>query len=32
LLARSKADATLAKPFDNAELLGAVDKLLTVPA
>ena len=32
LLARSKADATLAKPFDNAELLAAVDKLLKVAA
>ena len=30
LLARSKADATLAKPFDNADLLAAVDKLLKV--
>jgi CheY-like chemotaxis protein len=30
LLARSKADATLAKPFDNADLLAAIDKLLTV--
>jgi two-component system chemotaxis response regulator CheY len=32
LLARSKADATLAKPFDNADLLAAVDKLLKVTA
>lgn len=32
MLARSKADATLAKPFDNAELLGAVDKLLKITA
>lgn len=32
LLARSKADATLAKPFDNSELLAAVDKLLKVAA
>ena len=30
MLARSKADATLAKPFDNAELLAVVDKLLKV--
>lgn len=32
LLARSKADATLAKPFDNADLLAAIDKLLKVTA
>jgi two-component system chemotaxis response regulator CheY len=32
MLARSKADATLAKPFDNADLLAAVDKLLMVTA
>ena len=32
MLARSKADATLAKPFDNSELLAAVDKLLRVEA
>lgn len=32
MLARSKADATLAKPFDNSELLAAVDKLLKVEA
>lgn len=32
MLARSKADATLAKPFDNAELLAVVDKLLKVEA
>lgn len=32
LLARSKADATLAKPFDNADLLAEVDKLLKVNA
>ncbi len=32
LLARSKADATLAKPFDNAELLAVVDRLLKVTA
>ena len=32
LLAKSKADATLAKPFDNAELLAEVDKLLKVHA
>ena len=32
MLARSKADATLAKPFDNADLLAAVDKLLKVAA
>ena len=32
MLARSKADATLAKPFDNADLLAAVDKLLKVTA
>jgi DNA-binding response OmpR family regulator len=28
MLARNKADATLAKPFDNSELLAVVDKLL----
>ena len=32
LLAKSKADATLAKPFANAELLAEVDKLLKVHA
>jgi CheY-like chemotaxis protein len=32
LLARSKADATLAKPFDNADLMAEVDKLLKVVA
>jgi two-component system, response regulator, stage 0 sporulation protein F len=32
MLARSKADETLAKPFDNADLLAAVDKLLMVTA
>ena len=32
MLARSKADATLAKPFDNTELLAAVGKLLKVEA
>lgn len=32
MLARSKADATLAKPFDNADLLAVVDRLLKVPA
>ncbi|QDM15415.1 response regulator [Tardiphaga sp. vice352] len=32
MLARKKADATLAKPFDNSELLAAVDKLLKVEA
>lgn len=32
MLARSKADATLAKPFDNADLLAAVDQLLKVAA
>jgi two-component system chemotaxis response regulator CheY len=32
MLARSKADATLAKPFDNADLLAAVDRLLKVTA
>jgi CheY-like chemotaxis protein len=32
LLARSKADATLVKPFDNADLLAAIDKLLKVTA
>jgi CheY-like chemotaxis protein len=32
LLARSKADATLAKPFDNADLLAEVNKLLKVNA
>jgi CheY-like chemotaxis protein len=31
MLARSKADATLAKPFDNADLLAVVDRLLKVP-
>ena len=31
-LARNKADATLAKPFDNADLLSEVDKLLKVEA
>jgi CheY-like chemotaxis protein len=30
LLARTKADAILAKPFDNADLLAAVDQLLKV--
>ena len=29
---RSKADAILAKPFDNADLLGAIDKLLKLIA
>lgn len=28
LLAKSKADASLAKPFDNADLIATVDKLL----
>jgi CheY-like chemotaxis protein len=28
MLAKTKADAALAKPFDNAELLAAVDKLV----
>jgi CheY-like chemotaxis protein len=28
LIARSKADAVLAKPFENADLLATVDKLL----
>lgn len=32
MLARSKADATLAKPFDNADLLAVVDRLLKVNA
>jgi CheY-like chemotaxis protein len=32
MLARSKADATLAKPFDNADLLAAIDRLLKVNA
>jgi two-component system chemotaxis response regulator CheY len=32
MLARSKADATLAKPFDNADLIAMVDKLLGHPA
>ena len=32
MLARNKADATLAKPFDNADLLAEVDKLLKVIA
>jgi CheY-like chemotaxis protein len=32
MLARNKADATLAKPFDNAELLAAIDTLLKVTA
>ena len=30
LLARGKADAVLAKPFDNADLLATVDRLLKV--
>jgi CheY-like chemotaxis protein len=32
MLARSKADATLAKPFDNSELVQAIDRLLKVVA
>lgn len=32
MLARSKADATLVKPFDNADLLAVVDRLLKVNA
>lgn len=32
MLARNKADATLAKPFDNSELLAVVDNLLNVNA
>jgi CheY-like chemotaxis protein len=32
MLARSKADAILAKPFDNADLLAAIDKLIKVTA
>jgi CheY-like chemotaxis protein len=32
MLARSKADATLAKPFDNSELLATIDRLLKVAA
>ena len=32
MLVCSKADATLAKPFDNTELLAAVGKLLKVEA
>lgn len=32
MLARNKADATLAKPFDNADLLAEVDKLLKINA
>jgi two-component system chemotaxis response regulator CheY len=32
MLARNKADATLAKPFDNADLIAEVDKLLKVNA
>jgi CheY-like chemotaxis protein len=32
MLARSKADATLAKPFDNADLLAVIDRLLKVNA
>jgi CheY-like chemotaxis protein len=32
MLARSKADSTLAKPFDNADLLAEIDKLLGVAA
>src|SRR6478736_5729415 len=32
MLARNKADATLAKPFDNADLLAEVDRLLKVNA
>jgi DNA-binding response OmpR family regulator len=30
ILARSKADATLVKPFENAELIAMVDRLLAV--
>jgi CheY-like chemotaxis protein len=32
LLARTKADATLAKPFDNSELIETIDRLLKVDA
>ena len=32
MLARSKADATLAKPFDNSDLVETVDRLLKVTA
>jgi len=31
-LARSKADATLPKPFDNADLIATIDRLLKVAA
>jgi CheY-like chemotaxis protein len=32
LLARTKADGTLQKPFDNSELVDMVDKILAPPA
>jgi len=32
MLARSKADATLAKPFDNSDLVETIDRLLRVAA
>ena len=32
MLARSKADATLAKPFDNYDLVETIDRLLKVAA
>ena len=32
MLARSKADATLAKPFDNSDLVETIDRLLKVAA
>jgi len=32
MLARSKADATLAKPFDNSDLVETIERLLKVAA